>query len=383
MLYGYDTTNRRVYKGTYNSGGYSAEEIYFYGVEGHKYGRWLVNPASGVLVQASVTKQWFGPRLVSPEDHLGSKGKYFAFGEERTNISPANPPNDQEKFATYTRDAATGLDYANQRYYSSILGRFTRPDPFGGSASLGNPQSWNRYAYVDNDPANNFDPEGLDEEDGEFEYGDWDGDSSGGGYSYTYTSPLAAPNGTFTTGFNSTGDYVITDTTTCPPNCGSALGTIDQYAGQLASVLDPYVNNSVVNNIVGIGGSVLGQPLLGTLLTGINFDSQPSPEAEPNDTGVIYVSPQGTAVQAPPGYQASTADNNAGLVLLPQGQELGDDSNIIRYGDPNGLNPIGYFRYYNAAGQALNPATGKPGSLAETHIPSDYIGPLEGFPEPE
>ena len=60
---------------------------------------------------------------------LGSKGKYFAFGEERTNVTPANPPNDQEKFAAYTRDAATGLDYANQRYYSSIIGRFTRPDP--------------------------------------------------------------------------------------------------------------------------------------------------------------------------------------------------------------------------------------------------------------
>ena len=144
VIYGYDTTNHRTYKAGYSNGTYSAEEFYFYGVKGHKYGTCQIAPSSGVLLQASVTKQWFGRRLVSPEDRLGSKGKYFAFGEERTNVTPANPPNDQEKFATYTRDSATGLDYANQRYSSSIIGRFTRPDPYG-SASVGNPQSWNRY----------------------------------------------------------------------------------------------------------------------------------------------------------------------------------------------------------------------------------------------
>ena len=78
-----------------------------------------------------------------------------------TNVTLANPPNDQEKFATYTRDAATGLDYANQRYYSSVIGRFTRPDPFEGSARPEAPQSWDRYTYVENDPPNSLDPEGL------------------------------------------------------------------------------------------------------------------------------------------------------------------------------------------------------------------------------
>ena len=171
VAYGYDTTNHRIYKGALSGSTYSAEEIYFYGVEGHKYGTWQLNPSSGVLLHASVTKQWFGNRLVSPEDRLGSKGKYFAFGEERTNVSPVNPPNDQEKFATYTRDSATGLDYANQRYYSSIIGRFTRPDPFGSSANPRNPQSWNRYSYASNDPANSFDPDGLDDTGSGYE--DW------------------------------------------------------------------------------------------------------------------------------------------------------------------------------------------------------------------
>ncbi len=161
VLYGYDSTNHRIYKGAVSGTAYSAEEIYFYGVEGHKYGTWQINPSSGVLLKASVTKQWFGNRLVSPQDRLDSRGKYYPYGEERTGINPPNPPNDQEKFASYTRDSATGLDYADQRYYDNLIGRFTKPDPFGGSANPISPQSWNRYAYVGGDPANANDPEGL------------------------------------------------------------------------------------------------------------------------------------------------------------------------------------------------------------------------------
>jgi RHS repeat-associated protein len=162
VLYGYDSMNHRIYKGAYASGIYSSEEIYFYGTEGHKYGTWRINPSGGVLLQASVTKQWFGGRLVSPQDRLDSRGKYFPYGQERTGVSPANPPNDQEKFASYTRDSATGLDYADQRYYASIYGRSNTPDPSGDSSGLKDPGSWNRYAYVGGDPINRFDPLGLD-----------------------------------------------------------------------------------------------------------------------------------------------------------------------------------------------------------------------------
>ena len=68
--------------------------------------------------------------------------------------------NDREKYATYTRDSV-GLDYAMNRYYSSQWGRFLSPDPYGGSAATGNPQSWNRYAYAGSDSVNNSDPSGL------------------------------------------------------------------------------------------------------------------------------------------------------------------------------------------------------------------------------
>jgi len=45
------------------------------------------------------------------------------------------------------------------------MGRFLMPDPYGASAKPGNPQSWNRYAYVNNDPVNKNDPSGLDPDD--------------------------------------------------------------------------------------------------------------------------------------------------------------------------------------------------------------------------
>ncbi len=71
--------------------------------------------------------------------------------------------NDREKFGTYTRDAYTGLDYADQRYYASTYGRFNTVDPDGASAKPGDPVSWNRYAYTRGDPVNRIDPRGMDD----------------------------------------------------------------------------------------------------------------------------------------------------------------------------------------------------------------------------
>jgi RHS repeat-associated protein len=80
----------------------------------------------------------------------------YPFGEERKCAKGTS-----RKFGTYLRDEFSQLDYAEQRYYSSALGRFITPDPFQGSIILGNPDSWNRYAYVLNDPINYSDPHGL------------------------------------------------------------------------------------------------------------------------------------------------------------------------------------------------------------------------------
>ncbi|MCW5971696.1 MAG: RHS repeat-associated core domain-containing protein, partial [Blastocatellales bacterium] len=62
----------------------------------------------------------------------------------------------------YERDTETGLDFAQARYYANAQGRFTSPDlPFADQYE-GNPQSWNLYAYVRNNPLNATDPSGRE-----------------------------------------------------------------------------------------------------------------------------------------------------------------------------------------------------------------------------
>jgi RHS repeat-associated protein len=61
------------------------------------------------------------------------------------------------------RDTESGLDDFGARYYGSSMGRFQSPDPSGAAFSdPGNPQSWNMYSYVQNNPLNAVDPDGLD-----------------------------------------------------------------------------------------------------------------------------------------------------------------------------------------------------------------------------
>lgn len=56
----------------------------------------------------------------------------------------------------------TGLDYFGARYMSGAMGRFTSPDPLLASGRPVEPQTWNRYAYVGNNPLRYIDPSGLD-----------------------------------------------------------------------------------------------------------------------------------------------------------------------------------------------------------------------------
>ena len=47
------------------------------------------------------------------------------------------------------------------RRYNRWHSRFDQPDPYDGSYDVSDPQSFNRYAYTQNDPANFVDPTGL------------------------------------------------------------------------------------------------------------------------------------------------------------------------------------------------------------------------------
>lgn len=69
--------------------------------------------------------------------------------------------NSSRRYAFTDRDKTTGLDRMQWREYDNLAGRFTSPDPFGGSGRTDNPQSFNRYTYTMNDPVNAVDPSGL------------------------------------------------------------------------------------------------------------------------------------------------------------------------------------------------------------------------------
>jgi RHS repeat-associated protein len=62
-------------------------------------------------------------------------------------------------FTSYERDSESNNDYALARYYVNRFGRFLSADPLSGSVA--DPQSLNRYAYVENNPINAADPSGL------------------------------------------------------------------------------------------------------------------------------------------------------------------------------------------------------------------------------
>jgi RHS repeat-associated protein len=64
------------------------------------------------------------------------------------------------EFTSYERDGNRS-DEAMFRRYNRWHSRFDQPDPYDGSYSLTDPQSFNRYAYTQNDPVNFTDPTGL------------------------------------------------------------------------------------------------------------------------------------------------------------------------------------------------------------------------------
>lgn len=83
---------------------------------------------------------------------------FTPFGEE---IVPQVPPPYKRLFTGHERDAETGQDYFEARYYRPNIGRFSTIDPeLNIKDALVDPQRWNRYAYVTNNPLKYTDPDG-------------------------------------------------------------------------------------------------------------------------------------------------------------------------------------------------------------------------------
>lgn len=79
---------------------------------------------------------------------------------DRTNYEPYGatfnePTYDGFGYAGHVRDSATGLNYMQQRYYDSDLGRFISVDPVSATNL-----AFNRYNYGNNNPYKFIDPDG-------------------------------------------------------------------------------------------------------------------------------------------------------------------------------------------------------------------------------
>lgn len=92
---------------------------------------------------------------------------YLPFGQEllagtdgrATGMGYLSAPDDTNpKFTGQTRDQETTLDWFNVRYMSGAQGRFQSVDPANAGADPSNPQTWNMYAYVGNNPLSYTDP---------------------------------------------------------------------------------------------------------------------------------------------------------------------------------------------------------------------------------
>ncbi len=93
--------------------------------------------------------------VVDAQGQKVSQQRYYPFGGVRW--SEGTLPTDRQ-FTGQRLEAGLGLYDYKARYYDPAIGRFVQPDT--AVPRPGNPQSLNRYSYVDNNPLRYTDPSG-------------------------------------------------------------------------------------------------------------------------------------------------------------------------------------------------------------------------------
>ena len=101
--------------------------------------------------------------IVSTHDYLPFGGESSSpFQETGAGFDREDPMkftgHERDYAGSFGREDAHAIDYMHARYYSATVGRFLSVDPLLGNSQ--DPQSWNRYSYVRNDPMRNTDPTG-------------------------------------------------------------------------------------------------------------------------------------------------------------------------------------------------------------------------------
>ena len=169
--YVYDGEGRRVQKLTCSPGANAciaanatSATTYVYDAEGNlvaEYG----SPSSdaGTMYLAAdhlgSTRMMTGPQSTAYHDYLPF-GEEIPSGAGGRGILYGETDDPRQKFTGKERDAETGLDWFGTRYLSSAQGRFTSPDKPFADQHPEDPQSWNLYGYVRNNPLRMVDDDG-------------------------------------------------------------------------------------------------------------------------------------------------------------------------------------------------------------------------------
>jgi RHS repeat-associated protein len=188
--YYYDGEGRRAKKEVPGTG---ETTIFVYDAFGKLIAEYSTQVAQPTEAKVSyLTSDHLGsPRVLTEQSgKVYSRRDFMPFGEEirtpqRTQSLGYTADSVRQKFTSYERDIESGLDYAINRYYLIVVGRFTSVDPYNiipekekGKDEeekqkifhnyISQPQIWNKYVYALNNPLKYTDPDGrrpLNEED--------------------------------------------------------------------------------------------------------------------------------------------------------------------------------------------------------------------------
>jgi RHS repeat-associated protein len=165
----YDALGRAVDMGSAGQIVYDASGNKFAYMNGQTVQKYMVPLAAGLqaVYNASGLQyyrhvDWLGSSRLQPDTsgYLYGGRAYAPFGESYAETGTAD-----RSFTGQTQDmmpGSTGIYDFLFRQHSAAQGRWLAPDPAGLAAvDLTNPQTWNRYAYVGNNPLSRTDPKGL------------------------------------------------------------------------------------------------------------------------------------------------------------------------------------------------------------------------------
>ena len=162
--YTYDGEGKRVKKvfGTTTT-------VFVYDIAGQLIAEYTNAQAENNGTRYLTADQLDSPRVITDSNGaVKARHDYHPFGEEiglrggRTSQNGYVNDKVTQKFTRKERDSETGLDYFGERYYASAQGRFTSVDPLMASARTPDPQSFNRFVFVLNNPLRYVDPDGMD-----------------------------------------------------------------------------------------------------------------------------------------------------------------------------------------------------------------------------